>query len=195
MRLRRRSVPLSVVLMAALVMGGPAVAWEPEAESKRQRKAARAIEAIQKRMPKTEPFFAEAYAYAIFPSVTRIGFGFGFAGGKGIVVEQDRVVANTSFWQFTSGIQAGGKNFRMILFFKDEEALEYYKRNQIEFMGQAGVAFAHRGANANPGYNQGVAIFTLTRAGLMAEATIAGGWFRYKPLEAAEDEEVVSSSP
>ena len=64
MRLRHRSIRLSVVLMAALTLGGPALAWEPEPESKRQRKAARAIEAIQKRMPKTEPFFAEAYAYA-----------------------------------------------------------------------------------------------------------------------------------
>ena len=186
MRSRHRITSLSFALLAAFALSAPARAWEPDPESKRQRKAARAIEVIQKRMPKTEPFFEEAYAYAIFPSVTRIGFGLGGAGGKGIVVEQDRVVAHTSFWQFTSGIQAGGKNFRMILFFKDEQALDYYKRNQLEFMGQAGVAFAHRGADANPGYNQGVAIFTLTRGGLMAEATIAGGWFRYKPVVSSE---------
>jgi hypothetical protein len=80
----------------------------------------------------------------------------------------------------------GGDTHYYLRFVSAQEALDYYKRNQIEFMGQAGVAFAHRGANANPGYNRGVAIFTLTRGGLMAEATIAGGWFRYKPLEQAE---------
>jgi lipid-binding SYLF domain-containing protein len=174
-------------LVFACTLGVSARAWEPRPDSKLERRAARAIEAIHKRMPKTRPYFEQAYAYAVFPSVTRIGFGVGGAGGKGIVVVGDHVVGRARFWQFTTGIQAGGKAFRMILFFKDEEALEYFERNQLEFMGQAGVAFAHRGANANPGYNSGVAIFTLTQGGLMAEATVAGGWFRYRPVEAGPD--------
>ena len=49
-----------------------------------QVKAQAAIAAFRERVPRTEMYFEQAYGYAIFPSVTRVGLGFGGAYGKGV---------------------------------------------------------------------------------------------------------------
>jgi lipid-binding SYLF domain-containing protein len=166
-----------------LLIANPAAAdWAANTTDKRQVKAASAIEKIRSTIPRAEQYFEQAYAYAILPSVTRIGFGFGGATGKGIVIEGDNAIGKTRFWQFTSGIQAGAKNFSMIVFFKDKEALDKFKSGDIQFMGQAGVAFANVGLAGTPAYNNGVAIVTMTRFGLMGEFTISGAKFSYKTI-------------
>lgn len=182
-RTRRAGRCLAGLLIAGLALGGAAGAgWTPDPESKRQRKSAAAVERIQRKMPKTERFFDEAYGYAIFHSVTRFGFGIGGAYGRGVVVERDEVIAHTSYWQFTSGIQAGLQVVSIIVFFKDRETLEYYKLGKLEFVGQAGFSLANVGATADPAYHEGVAVFTLTKGGLMGQATISGAKLTFKPL-------------
>ena len=119
---------------------------------------------------------------AILPSVTRIAFGFGGAYGNGIVAEGDDLIGTTRFYQFTGGIQGGARNFSMIIFFKDKEALEYYKTGELQFMGQAGIAVATAGIASTPAYNEGVAIFTVTRLGLMLDFSYSGARFTYQPL-------------
>ncbi len=172
------------MLMVTIAVGGMQAfaAWKADPDVKRQVKAARAIADIRGRIPRSEIFFEDAYAFAILPSVTRVGLGFGGAYGKGIVVEGDDVIGTTGFRQFTSGIQAGARNFSMIIFFRDKEALDYYKTGELQFMGQAGIAAATVGAAGTPAYNKGVAIVTVTRLGLMLEFTISGAKFTYKPL-------------
>ena len=50
-------------------------------------------------------------------------------------------------------------------------------------LGQAGIDLATVGASGTPSYNEGVAIFAMTRFGLMGEFTISGARFKYRPLE------------
>lgn len=172
------------MLLLTLVLGAAqgSAAWEADADDKRQVKAARAIAEFRERVPRTEVMFADAHAFAILPSVTRVGFGFGGAYGRGIVVKGNDVIGTTGFWQFTSGIQGGARYFSMIIFFKDNEALEYYKTGGLQFMGQAGIAAATVGVAGTPAYNEGVAIVTVTRFALMAEFTISGASFSYNPI-------------
>jgi len=171
------------LVFAALLVGSSAGAeWEADSGDKVQVKAARAIADFRDRIPRTELYFEQAYGYAILPSVTRVGFGFGGAYGKGVVVEGDGAIGRTKFWQFSSGIQAGAKYFSMIIFFKDKQALDYFKTGELQFMGQAGLAFATVGVAGTPAYNDGVAIVTMTRFGLMGEFAAAGGKFSYKPI-------------
>ena len=178
---------MSRLLITALVFAvalSPAVAaagWQPDPGNEREVAAGEAIARLRERVPRSQDFFDDAYGYAILPLVTRFGFGFGGAYGRGVVVGGDEVVGDTSFWQFTSGIQAGAKTFSMIIFFRDRQALEYFQQERLQFLGQAGVALATVGANGTPAYNDGVAIITVTRFGLMGEFTISGGKFRYFP--------------
>jgi lipid-binding SYLF domain-containing protein len=169
--------------LSALLAAMPAAAeWQADSSSKVQVKAEKAITAFRNRVPRTGPYFEQAYAFAIFPSVTRIGFGFGGAYGKGVVIQSDRAIGMSKYRQFTSGIQAGARNFSMIVFFKDKDALEYYQSGKTQFMGQAGIAAATVGVAGTPAYNDGVAVVTLTRLGLMAEFTVSGAKFSYTPL-------------
>jgi len=96
------------------------------------------------------------------------------------------VIGKTRFWQFTSGLQAGAKNFSMILFFKDKEALDSFKASKLQFMGQAGIAVATVGIAGTPTYNEGVAILTVTRLGLMGEFSYSGAKFSYKEFATSD---------
>ena len=174
---------LAVASIFVIVDGTPAFAeWEADPGDKPQVQAATAIARFHEKKPQMQPYFDKAYGYAILPGITRIGFGFGGAYGKGVVVEGDELIGRTSFSQFTSGIQMGAKYFSMVVFFKDEAALNDYKLSKMQFMGQIGVDLATVGASGTPSYNDGVAIFAMTRFGLMGEFTISGARFRFKPL-------------
>ncbi len=173
----------TIWLLTVLLIGQSAGAtWEADSEVKIQVKAARAIADFRERIPRTEQYFEQAYGYAILPAVTRVGFGFGGAYGKGIVIEGDGAIGGTKFFQFSSGIQAGAKYFSMIVFFKNKQALDDFKTGELQFMGQAGLAFATVGVDGTPAYNDGVAIVTMTRFGLMAEFSASGAKFTYKPV-------------
>ena len=175
---------LAIFSVLVVLASQPVLAeWQPDPDDEVQVKAAAAIQQFHDRVPRTAPFFEEAYGYAILHNITRLAVGFGGAYGRGIVIEQDQYVGKTSYWQFTGGIQAGIKNFSMIIFFKDKNALDYYKANQAQFMGQAGVDVLTWGAHGTPGYNDGVAVMTVTRLGLMGEFSYSGAWFRYFPDE------------
>ncbi len=133
-------------------------------------------------MPATGRYFEDAYGYAVWPTIARGAVGFGAAYGKGLVIEVDEAVGTSSYFQFSSGIQAGAKAFSMIIFFKDKAALDNFKAKRWQFMGQAGIDIATFGAHATPAYSEGVAVFTLTRFGLMGELAPTGTRFGFKPL-------------
>jgi len=177
---------IAVVLISLTVCATVSAEWVADPANKKQVASANAITQIIERIPRSQPFFEDAYGMAVFPSVTRLGFGFGGAVGKGFVIEGDTIIGTTRFWQFTSGIQAGVRNFSMVILFKDKEALDYYKQGKAQFIGQAGLAVANKGIAGTPTFNDGVAIFTVTRMALMGEFTISGAKMTYRPLPGTE---------
>ena len=184
----KRAKELKTILAAFCLLALPTMApvaaaeWQPDPGDKWQARSHEAVQRIREEIPKTEKYFEDAYGYAVLPRIGRIGAGFGGAYGKGLVFEDGELIGKTGFWQFTSGIQAGVKSFSMIVFFKDQRALEYFRTRKVQFMGQAGLTLGPVGLDGTPAYNDGVAIFTLTRFGLMGEFTISGAKFTYKDL-------------
>ena len=173
---------LAGALLLLALQGVAADDWTAEPDGKLQTRAAKAVERVRERIPRSHVYFEQAYGYAVFPSVTRVGLGFGGAAGKGIVVEAGHVIGVSRYRQFTSGIQAGARNFSMIVFFEDEAALDYYKTGELQFVGQAGLAAGTGGVASTPAYDQGVAIVTVTRLGLMAEFTVSGAHYSFEAL-------------
>ena len=53
--------------------------WVADPANKKQVASATAIEQIKERIPRSQPFFEDAYGMAVYPSVTRLGFGFGWS--------------------------------------------------------------------------------------------------------------------
>ena len=181
MTIRKHLATTVVALLTLTFSLGAAADWQAEEGNRLQQRAEKAIEKVRTKVERSHPYFEDAYAMAVWPGITRIAAGFGGAYGKGVVIEQGKAVGTVKYWQFSSGIQAGAKNFALIIFFKDKEALEGLKRNDTQFTGQAGIDIVTFGAAGTPAYNEGVALIPLTNLGLMAEFSAAGVWFRYKP--------------
>ena len=149
-------------------------------------------------------FFEDTYAYALFPSVGKAGVGIGGAHGKGRVYREGEHIGDTKVSQLSYGLQLGGQVYSQIIFFEDERALRDFTSGNFEFGAQASATAITASANAqastgggntagasggksdaktvSTGYDKGMAIFTVTKGGLMYEAAIAGQKFSYTPL-------------
>jgi lipid-binding SYLF domain-containing protein len=145
-------------------------------------------------------FFQNSYAYAVFPNIGEGGFVVGGAFGKGHVYVQGQLVGDATMKQLSVGFQAGGKDYSQIIFFKDKRALEQFESGNFEFSAGASAIAVTASANASVGtngvtsgasagkrdantdgiYNDGMAVFTIAKGGLMYAAALAGQKFTYK---------------
>ncbi|MFV1984665.1 MAG: YSC84-related protein [Thiohalomonadales bacterium] len=169
------AVAFLIGLSSAYVIAG----WDANAENK----ATEAIKAFKKKDSSMKAFFDKAAGYAVFPTVGKGGFGIGGAHGKGTVFQAKKAVGSTSLSQLTIGFQFGGQSYSQIIFFQNKKMLETFQTGKFEFSAQASAVAADTGVAATVGYNGGVAIFTMTKAGLMYEASIGGQKFSYKAKE------------
>jgi len=147
-------------------------------------------------------YFDTAYGYAVFPTIGKGGLVVGGAAGSGRVYVGGKHVGNAEFGQVSIGFQAGGQAFSMIVFLKDESAFKKFTSGKFKFGADASAVAITAGASAgisNTGssagsstseddaktagsYIGGMATFTVAKGGLMYEASIAGGGFKYEPL-------------
>jgi lipid-binding SYLF domain-containing protein len=176
------------VFVTALVMLGFVSAslsaqagWDPTKNEKEVKAAQETIAAFKQKDPSISKFLDKAEGYVVFPKIGKGGFIVGGAHGKGIVYEKGAVIGHASMTQGTIGAQIGGQTFSEIIFFGTKEALDHFKQNKLEFAAQATAVAAKEGAAANADYSKGVAIFTMAKAGLMAEAAIGGQKFTFEP--------------
>ncbi|NNE17011.1 MAG: hypothetical protein HKN10_00915 [Myxococcales bacterium] len=121
--------------------------------------------------------------YAIFPEVAKGGFVVGGAGGRGEVYERNKLIGHAQLSQGTIGAQIGGQKFAEIIMFKTKAALKRFKKNRLELSAQATANVADQGAAAKAKYADGIAVFILPTAGLMAEASIGGQKLKFVPLK------------
>jgi len=141
-----------------------------------------AMARFNERSPNTRRYFAQAYGYAIFPKVGKGGAGIGGAYGRGAVFEQGRLVGESSLTQVTLGWQFGGQTYSQVIFFQDRAALERFKRGNLKMTARASAVAATEGASADLLYSKSIAVFTVTRGGLMYEASVGGQRYSYTSL-------------
>lgn len=168
--------------LLVITLGGCA-AWDPEREANLQQDAAATIEAFRNKDPGMQRFFDNAHAYAVFPTVGKGGMGIGGAYGEGLVYRDNRPVARTSLTQVTVGLQLGGQAYHEIIFFRDQAAFERFKTGRLKLSAQLSAVAVTTGASADASYEEGVAVFTLAKGGLMYEASVGGQSFSYEPLK------------
>jgi lipid-binding SYLF domain-containing protein len=147
-------------------------------------------------------FFDKAQGYAVFPTIGKGGMVVGGAYGKGRVYRKGKQIGNASMTQVTAGFQLGGEAFSEIIFFENEAALKRFIKGNFEFGAEASAVVITAAADAKANttgasagasvtehkaatigvYHNGMATFTVTKGGLMYEATLGGQKFSYKPL-------------
>ncbi|HHJ14828.1 MAG TPA: hypothetical protein ENJ79_10745 [Gammaproteobacteria bacterium] len=167
-----------LLLATVLVVSQANAGWDPD----RVAKARAAVAEFRKADPKLDVFFTKAWGYVVFPDVGKGGMGIGGAYGKGILFERGRPVGQASLTQLTIGFQFGGQVYREIIFFRDRKALEDFKSGNFELGAQASAVAATLGASADVGFDNGIAVFTLAKGGLMYEASVGGQKFSFTPL-------------
>ena len=178
-----RKTLLSFITIALMLSVTSISAFEPDTSDEMQLSVAKAILDLKKRDPGMEEFLNGAAGFAVYPKVGKAGIGIGGAHGKGLVIVNDEVIANTSLSQVTVGFQLGGQVYAQFVFFEDETALGHFQRGNFELGAQASAVAATAGASADVNYDSGVAVVTNVGGGLMAEATVGGQKFKYEAID------------
>jgi lipid-binding SYLF domain-containing protein len=128
-------------------------------------------------------FFEHAAGYAIFPGVGKAGIGIGGAHGSGILYDHaGHAIGRTTLNQVSVGAQLGGQEYAEIIFFETPAALQKFKTGNFAFSAAVSAVALKSGASMNARYNDGVAVFTATKAGLMLEASVGGQKFGFEPF-------------
>jgi lipid-binding SYLF domain-containing protein len=144
--------------------------------------------------------FKTAYAYALFPTIGKVGFVVGGAYGDGQVYEQGKLIGDTAMTQASIGFQIGASGFSQVIFFEDKRALNEFTKGNFEFGAEvsavaltaaAGATASTGGSSATAsggknnattkgaGYNKGMATYTITKGGLMGDFSVGGQTFKF----------------
>lgn len=167
----RASPALLLAALALLVLPASATAKTDPAA---------VIAKFKQKDPGMAQVFADAYGYAVFPTVAKGGLGIGGTRGKGEVFERGAKVGTSTLTQVTVGLQLGGQAYSEVIFFKDKTALDDFRRGNFEFDAQASAVALTARASRDLAYDKGVAIVTMAKGGLMYEASVGGQKFSYK---------------
>ena len=175
-----KTIGVGVLLVFGLI--NLAVAEDTIDVSKEVKEAQATVVNFKKADPGMSRFFDSAVGYAVFPTVTKGAVGVGGASGSGIVFEKGTAVGKASLTQATIGAQIGGKTYSEVIFFETMSALTDFKKGTLALAAQASAVAASAGASKDAKYQEGVAVFTHEKGGLMAEASVGGQKFRFEPF-------------
>jgi len=187
-RIDRRTLLAAAALAVGATMGAPA--WADEYDD---------TIALFRKADETGKFFAESYGYAVFPTIAKGAIGIGGAHGNGRVYEQGKYIGDSTMNQLSIGFQLGGQGFSQIIFFQNSGALQKFISKDFQFGAEASAVALTAGASAKAGtggatagagvdkeknkvagsYNNGMAIFTIVKGGLMYEVSVSGQKYNF----------------
>ena len=162
------------------------VTFTLHSQSKKDKKimadAVKAKKELLKTSPKLQTFFDNSAGHVIFPNVGKGGFIIGGASGNGVVYENGSAIGMADLKKLNVGFQAGGQAIIEIIFFETKVDLKRFKEGKFAFAAEASAVALKSGLAFNAKYKDGVAVFALPKAGLMADASVGGQKFGYKPF-------------
>jgi lipid-binding SYLF domain-containing protein len=166
---------VSLVLLPASVV--------VQAQDKDAKEVADAIAAFKASDKALVKWFDASYAYVVFPKIVKAAVGIGGASGDGRVYEKGALIGTARVTQATIGAQLGGQSYSEVIFFENKDALERFKADKFEMTAGLSAVAAGEGASKDAKYTSGVAVFTLAKKGLMAEASVGGQKFKFTPVK------------
>ena len=146
---------------------------------------------------------SSAYGYAVFPTIGKGGLVIAGAGGAGCVYRGGVQTGTSKMGQVTIGFQAGGQAYSQIILFQNAESYAAFTAGEFEFGAQATAvaltasaqveagskgsssavgATDKKGGGQSSSFNNGMAVYTVAKGGLMYEASIGGQKFEYQAL-------------
>ena len=158
---------------------------------------------VFKSAPSVQPFFKNAYGYAVFPTVGKAAFVVGGAYGEGQVYRGGKATGVAKLVHASIGLQIGGKAFSEIVFFQDKRAYDTFTSGEFAFDAKASAVAITAGAQAQAGttgssasatagpktgaqseasYKNGMITFVHQKGGLMAALALGGQKFSFEPF-------------
>ena len=147
------------LVLALVVLFGPAIAAEPTPEDLNKRIAAsnealkKVTEITERRIPKD--LLRKCRGVAIFPRVLNVGLLVGVSFGKGVVLRRDEKTAEWSKPAFFTvrggsvGAQAGAQSIELILLIMSEEGIQGLLENRYTLGADISVAAGPVGRKAS----------------------------------------------
>lgn len=178
MKTIKRLLPVTCLAILGLLVAAPVPTAQAANDIVSQ--SSQAVRAFRRTDPTMRKFFNSSVGYAILPNVTTGGLGIGAQRGKGLVYAHGKLIGKTTLTQVSIGAQIGGEEFAEIVFFETNRALNDFKTGQFSMSAQAKANAAASGVAANADYQNGVAVFTQSKKGLMAAAAVGGQKFGYE---------------
>ena len=182
----RRAVTVTVAAAVILTLAWPATAvaeeQTPEWKSlKRGAKRAKIDEMAQQTLDelfaksiKAESLYEKAYGWAVFDNYK---LAFMFSGGAGNGVAVDGETGERTYMKMGTvgvGFGLGGQKYQVVFLFQDKGTFVNFVERGWQADAGATAAAGTEGVNPSTGFINGLALFKLTDAGLMAAADIAG---------------------
>lgn len=175
MKTIRVTATLALVALASLV---PVRAQDAAKDAKEVTTAIASFKSSDAALTK---WFDSSYGYAVFPNITKGAVVVGGASGDGRLFEKGAYIGDARVTQATIGAQLGGQSFSEAIFFETKAALDRFKENRFEMTAGLSAVAAGEGKSKDAKYADGVAVFTLAKKGLMAEASVGGQKFKFTP--------------
>ena len=179
-----RTSLFAALVVAAFGFGMGGCSTQPQTEEKKQAldsDARNTLNEMRKEDPDFGAFVDKAYGYAVYPSVGKGGFIVGGSYGKGEVYEQGRLIGYSDITQATIGAQVGGQAYAEVIAFENKAALDKFIASEYQLAAEATAVALKSGASKQAKFQNGIAVFTYNKGGLMAAAAIGGQRFRYTP--------------
>jgi len=180
--MKHASLYICLIAGALLTLAGCATA--PDTEAKKNElhsNVEKTMTRVKGLDPSIQSQMANAYGYAIFPSVGKGGVVVGGAYGRGEVYEQGKMIGWADLTQATIGAQIGGQTFSEVILFENKAALDNFKSGKLKFSANASAVALKSGAANTAKYTDGVAVFVEPIADLRVEAALGGQSCSFKP--------------
>jgi len=135
--------------------------------------------------PESVELVDKAHGYAVF-DVTKGGLIVSGSGGRGVAqLHGGREPVFMRIRSVGVGLTAGGENYKLIVLFEDAATYERFLKGGWNVGGGAQAAAGRSGVGAASSFEDGVALYHLTDAGLIGNVSVSGVKFsRDKDLNA-----------
>ena len=172
---------ICMICAVALVAAGSFVMAEEEKKDKSAEKmqeinamADESLATVLEKSSSAPALYESAYGYAVFDNL-KIAIGVSGGGGSGVAVAKDGS-ERTYMKMGTAGIGLGlgGQKYQVIFFFETEKAFRSFVDKGWKAEAGAQAAAGTEGASAETTFHNGLAIYKMTEAGLMASADVSG---------------------
>jgi lipid-binding SYLF domain-containing protein len=170
-------VGLALMVSLSIAVAGDDDQKEVSASDKRAKideVAKEALDTILGKSDSASKLYGGSYGYAVFDNL-KIAFGISGGGGSGVAVVKDSG-ARTYMKMGTGGVGLGlgGQKYQVVFFFETEKAFTSFVEKGWKAEAGARAAAGTEGAGVDSSFHDGLAIYQITEAGLMASADISG---------------------